>query len=232
MAENITGAHKTRKPGFGSRPLVKFLTLAAVLSVLTWVGFKVSAYRDFMRDLNTYQGVKLGDSMDETKYALGYPPFVVGPPESGTPDKPAPDFQFSPIYQTDGNDPKNAMPDGKKVGDFLGWQYEETDHRIDLSFDPETKRISEIGCYANSSVNGNTKQLCPALFGIDSNSSEDEVLAKLGSPDAQKIEGASKSLRYDEIGLEVTLSKRRVYMLSKTYPVGSSIGWFLANRLL
>ncbi|TRC72038.1 hypothetical protein FJV83_31430 [Mesorhizobium sp. WSM4307] len=227
MAEMSLARTKEEKLGFGNRPLVKVLAIAAAIGLFSWLGFEVSEYRDFVRDLNAYQGVKLGDSMDEIKYALGYPPFVLAPPEAGTSDKPEPDFHFLLMYQTDGNDPKNAMPNGKKVEDFSDWQYVERDHRIDLSFDPTSKRISGIGCYSDSSVNG---QRCPSLFGIDSNTYEDEVLAKLGMPNAEKLSGASKSFRYDAIGLEVTLSKRRVYMLNKTNPAGSSIGWFFTGN--
>lgn len=227
MAEIISDPRKTRR-GFRGGVLLRIVTVAAVLSLLIWAGLKVSAYREFTRDLTTYQSVGLGHSMDQIKYALGYPPFVLGPLTQD--DKWEGSFQS--VYQTDGKDPKNAMPEGKKVEDFLDWQYQETDHRIDLTFAAETKQISEIGCYVNSSVTGDTPQHCPPLFGIDSNSSEDDVLAALGPPDVEKFTGPSKSLRYDELGLEVTLSKRRVYMLTKTYPIGSSIGWFLSHRLL
>ena len=166
--------------------------------------------------------------MDEIKYALGHPPFVLSPETHDAEF----DGYFQHVYQTDGKDPKNAMPAGKKVEDFLYWAYEEADRRIDLAFDPNTKRVSEIGCYVDSTAPGGKSGYCAALFGIDSNSTEASVSATLGTPDAEKFSGPSKSLRYKSLGLEVTLSKRRVYMLRKTDLAGSSVRWFLSHRLL
>ncbi|MGT2465145.1 hypothetical protein ACVOMV_06935 [Mesorhizobium atlanticum] len=96
---------------------------------------------------------------------------------------------------------------------------------MDLEFDPQSKLLTRIGCYAAA-----LPQHCPALFGIDTQSTEADVLALLGRADSETL-SASKTLRYDALGLEVTLTKRRVYMLEKTAATGSSDLWFVKHRI-
>ncbi|ARQ08628.1 hypothetical protein NXC12_CH00537 [Rhizobium etli] len=202
---------------------VRIIAASALATLAAWVWIKVQAYHDFRRDLTSYRGIRLGDTMEEIEYALGYPPFVL--------DAPAYDAEMGGysmrVYQTDNKDPQNLMPASMKVQDFLGWQYQQDSHRIDVTFDATKKQVSGIGCYANGPA-----QQCPSIFGIDSNSSEDDVLASLGKADAYKYEGPSKSYRYDAIGLEVSMEKRRVYMVEKTPPQGSGARWFFSHRLL
>jgi hypothetical protein len=135
VLDDVAGTPRERQGSGRRKMLARIIAFSLCLIFLICIWIKVTDYRDFRRDLTTYQGVKLGDSMDEIKYALGHPPFVLSP-ETYDADF---DGYLQYAYQTDGKDPKNAMPDGKNIEDFLYWAYEEADRRIDLAFDPNTK---------------------------------------------------------------------------------------------
>ena len=58
----------------------------------------------------------------------------------------------------------------------------------------------------------------PSLAGVSDGDSEQEVIRKLGPPDASSIEGVTKRLHYRTPGIWFTLTKERVYMLGINDP--------------
>ncbi|MGT2465144.1 hypothetical protein ACVOMV_06930 [Mesorhizobium atlanticum] len=87
------------------------LMLAAALAAI-WAGIKINEFFEFERELTAYQDVRVQDSMAEIKYALGYPPYVLGPAEH------QPDLNWGELlleHQTDGKDPKTQCLPGRKL---------------------------------------------------------------------------------------------------------------------
>ena len=150
----------------------------------------------------SYLGVHLGQSQDEVKYILGYPPSVV--------DDSLTDDQYSGyrVYDTSGRDNKNSMPAGKGIGDYRKWSYDTSGARIDLAFSKAGGALEAITCFSNGS------EMCPPLYGIRDGQSEESVIRSLGNPDRSSLNGVSKALAYTAFGLTVTLTQSRVYMIT------------------
>ena len=148
----------------------------------------------------TYMGFRLGETQSEVMYKLGYPPNVIGAEPLG-------DWPGYPVYDTSRNDPKNAMPAGTSIEDYLEWSYPQGERRIDLRFSAQSQRLESVTCYSASFQN------CPTLYGVRLGQSDTEVVEALGSPSRSSITGVAKILEYPALGLTLTLAKGRVYMM-------------------
>lgn len=145
-------------------------------------------------------GFRLGETQSEVMYKLGYPPNVIGAEPLG-------DWPGYPVYDTSRNDPKNAMPAGTSIEDYLEWSYPQGERRIDLRFSAQSQRLESVTCYSASFQN------CPTLYGVRLGQSDTEVVEALGSPSRSSITGVAKILEYPALGLTLTLAKGRVYMM-------------------
>lgn len=149
-----------------------------------------------------YLGVHLGQSQDEVKYILGYPPSVVD-------DTPSDDqFPGYRVYDTSGQDKKNSMPARMGISDYRKWSYDASGARFDLTFSKAGGALEAITCFSNGS------EMCPPLYGIRDGQSEESVIRSLGNPDRSSLDGVSKTLTYTALGLTVTLTQSRVYMIT------------------
>jgi hypothetical protein len=198
---------------------------AAIVGI-TLACLGLSAFR-FVGSLNQYCGVYANDNRKEVLYRLGFPPTVVGPPEKV-------DFGMaSPVYATDTTDPKLKMPDGKKVNDFPQWTYSPSDDvSIDVAFTP-TDAIESITCMTGHAGG------CPNLAGVAFGDTEEDVVRKLGKHHASfMLTGVSKRMRFDDLGVEIFLTKNRVYrmsLLGQRPPVTATVFdylWNLPRRLM
>jgi hypothetical protein len=124
-------------------------SLAAVLALLVGAS---GAYWYLHRPVQqtSYYGIALSDEQSEVQYKLGVPPHVVGPRGTGS------GWRADPlVYDVDG-DPatdKSALPRGQNFADFDEWSYTApsgTGGRLDVSFDPKTKKVWEIACFSSS----------------------------------------------------------------------------------
>jgi hypothetical protein len=57
---------------------------------------------------------------------------------------------------------------------------------------------------------------CPVLLGIYDGVSEAETVARLGKPSRERIDGATKIITYENLGVWFYLTKRTIYMLGVT----------------
>lgn len=180
---------------------VRTVVVTIVVIAVGWMAF--SALR-FANSLDRYAGVYRTDDRREVLYRLGHPAGVLGKPEvlQGM-------CCFQMNYVPGSSDPKNAMPDGKTESDFPGWTYEPaSDTTVTVNFDPQD-HVESVECLTGQ-PNG-----CLSLAGIYFDDTEEEVIRKLGRRHARyKLEGMSKTIRYDDLGVEFTLMKDRVYMMS------------------
>lgn len=165
-------------------------------------------------DSSRYQGVLLNWPRAEVLYRLGSPSAVV---EDTTEDG------WARIYYTDTTrDPGNALPSGVSIDSFNQWKWEAELNggvELDVGFDPQTNSVVSITCM----VIDQTGQFCEPLNGIEIGATEEEVIAHLGQATRFRYSGASKTLRYDNLGVDYTLSRGRVYMMTKFQEPAASV---------
>lgn len=183
------------------------LTVAAVCVLIP--AALLLAFQKFNAGLNEYCNVRVTDDKKEVLYRLGYPPFVLGEPEriAGS------DGFWQPVFDTDaGVEPKAAMPAGKRINDFDGWGYHlGPAASINLEFDHRTGKVKSISCTDFGKM---PPYACTPLSGIAVGDTEEHVQDKLGKPTRHKLDGVSKTIRYDDLGVEFILAKGKVYMLT------------------
>ncbi|WP_266158597.1 hypothetical protein [Dyella silvatica] len=176
-----------------------WLCLLVLAVVLAWMS--VVAFR-FIGSLDQYCGVHRSDTRQEVLYRLGSPPSVVGPPEKT-------EFGMgSPVYTPGSQDPKRAMPDGKKIEDFPEWTYElNADATVSVYFDGQDK-VEGIECLTGHAGG------CPDLAGVAFNDTEEQVMHKLGTRHVRsQLLGVAKEIQFDDLGVVIYLTKDRVYMM-------------------
>jgi len=190
------------------RTIVTTIVLLAVAALA--IGFA-----RFDEGLNQYCNVKRTDRRADVLYRLGYPPEVIGPvPKNGGTTW----ENMAPVYWTDAKvNPKNAMPSGTEVKDYNEWTYTSGDQlgpdgMLSVEFDPLDSSVISISCM------GFTANSCPPLATVRWNDTEDQVERKLGAPTRSALDGVSKTLWYDDVGLRFYLTKGRVYMLTLIPP--------------
>jgi hypothetical protein len=196
-----------------ARANIKIIAAAISLTVLACL---LVGFVRFMKQLDSYYHVRLGDDREEVLYRLGSPPFVLGEPEKG-------DWGYwQKVFYTDNSDPKNAMPADKSINDFYSWSYRPDSSvigtgSITVMFAKVEKQVRSISCMDDEF---RPAGVCPDLVGVAIGDSEEDVQRKLGEPMRFKRDGVSKTLRYDDIGVEFLLTKGKVYQLRKVQPNG------------
>ncbi len=177
--------------------LVASVAIIFVLA-LGWVKgkeyFDNRPYRAFR-----YAEISIGDAQKEVLYVLGPPPHFIDP---------APPINDGNSFSKFGRVVDGKKPEEKVTYlDSREWLYTGSQRRTDVVFDKPKGRVTSIACFSESSYS------CPALFGIQDGSGEDDVLSQLGTPASEEIDGVTKTARYPQYNLTLYLAKRRVYML-------------------
>lgn len=172
------------------------------------VGYSVNVgtrYRAFTNHLSAVRDIHIGDSRDEVKYRLGFPPSVLGSVEQG-------EFGLQqPVYAVSGADNDvNKMPSTTKVEDYDEWVYEELSSNVRL-----TVEFNKSGFVESLNLFSNNEKPYGwvGIAGLSSGDFEDRVL-RLGQPSRQNLDGVSKTIEYHDIGIVVTLTKGRAYMIT------------------
>jgi len=154
-----------------------------------------------------YAGLRLGMSPQDVLYIKGYPSGVADEP-SGVVDEAPKQNPFAAYISTD------KLKPGKSVDDYRQWWYERShDGSISVTFNPEKTAVIAIECLSLDLIGR-----CPSLAQVFHGDSEQEVIRKLGPPDASRFEGVLKSLSYRTLGIELTLETERVIKLSINDP--------------
>jgi len=172
------------------------------LWLVAFGGLKAKEYIDNRPHRATsYADINLGDTQKQVLYVLGPPPWVLDDTPAGN----GPAFAASDGRVADTKDPAEKVT----YNDSKEWMFPSPLKRVDVTFDKPGGRVTAIGCFSETE----NPHLCPVIYGIQDGSSEEEVLAQLGSPGSGQIDGVSKAMRYPQFNLTVYLVKRRVYML-------------------
>jgi len=205
--------------------ILLFSSFLVVIALLVYVDAVRRSYDAYEKDTAGYVGLNIGAPADEALYVFGVPQEVFGPPERVR----GLEGVWSRVYQVDGKDPKNALPQGQTVKDYNDWQFDRDNHHITVTFDPKTRRVKAVGCYVDLS---RWDWECPRIFGVNTETHEDEVRERLGQPSWVKHDGVNKSLGYDDVGLELTLTQQRVFKLEKHAATGATWQWKLKHLFL
>lgn len=100
----------------------------------------------------------------------------------------------------------NKMPAGSKVEDFDEWMYD------GVSLNYMTVAFNKSGTVESIKLLSLDKPGWGPVAGLYSDDTEETVL-RLGEPSRQYFEGVSKTIEYDDLGLEITLSQGKAYMV-------------------
>jgi hypothetical protein len=189
------------------------IALAGGLLVFAVVVIGFHNSQKFMDGLKTYSNVYITDTKADVLYRLGYPPIVMGDPV-----KLAGMTRYvNRVYYTKANaDPNNSMPTGKHVEDFDEWAYPMGDQShgnisTEVRFDHSTSNVIDISCVETVDT---LSHPCKSLAGINVGDTEEIVLQRFGPPYRSTIDGVAKTIRYDDLGIEVVLTRGKVYTLT------------------
>ncbi len=179
--------------------------VVGAIALVSYGSILTSRYQTMRRSLEFLGGVKLLDSREEVIYRLGHPATVLGPAEKNEHGS----WQICYTVNAPVGD-KNGMPNNSKIQDYIDWQYDRREDlhlnaRLDIGFSL-TGTVDNLGWYADDQ----SATAWGPIAGIYNGDSEEMVL-KLGPPSSSSLDGATKTLDYRDLGLEVTLVKGRTY---------------------
>lgn len=195
-------------PKIGGRTIRRALIAIVAVCVVVGVVMLVNGYREFKRELTAFRGVRLTETRADVEYRLGVPKAVLGPVvEAGPPGDGW--GQGRRVYTVNGpKSDQNAMPDGKSTSDYDAWVYSDDDSTDESFYFDRAGRVKEVSCVTF----GTNMFACGPVAGIWSLDPEEKVL-RLGKPSFVKLDNGTKTIRYDDIGLEVWLTKAKVYAI-------------------
>ena len=186
---------------------------AAALLLAAFVLSTCSGLQQFEKEIGHMGGIRLGDTRSEVLYRLGVPPRVFGDPhpiEVG-----GETFQARTLYWvTDAPQPVNAMPEGSKIEDYSAWTYAPSGDAANFTVEFDAAgRVNLLECTAL----GGRPFACGPVAGVWNTDSEEKVL-RMGRPTRETIDGVTKLMAYDDIGVRFLLTKGRVYRISLVAP--------------
>ncbi|QJR09887.1 hypothetical protein DSM104443_00937 [Usitatibacter rugosus] len=172
------------------------LVLIAGTLTITLIGYE--KFKDRPTPQTMYSGLSPGMSPKEVLYIKGYPDNVY---LTGTDN-------WTEVIRTD------AIPKDKTIHNYAEWSFSENP-RIEVDFAGEPKIVTRIRCYSGD-------RLCPPVVGLSTGVSEETVIAHLGAPATASIEGATKTLDYPDLNLQLWFTKQRLYMVAVKAPPARS----------
>jgi hypothetical protein len=144
-----------------------------------------------------YASIRLGMTPDEVIYVNGYPSAVLGDnthtDESGI---------WQQVIEV------KDLEKGKRVQDYGEWAYNTEKSRVRITFNEAKNAVIVIECYSEDRLSR-----CPPIAGVTDGDTEKKVIRRLGNPDTARIEGVTKFMTYDKLGIFLWLAQERVYML-------------------
>ena len=197
-------AHREKREAGGEvylmlRKLAKWFGISiAVLVVIATCVFAGYAHTNRPKKIVKFLDISLGSSMDEVAYSLGAPDSVLETSDS--------DKRF--LIEVSKEDIAKTK---RTYKDYPMWAYNGPNLRIDVSFDPATKTVIEIGCY--TSKNQRLSRGSCDVNGIYAGMAEDQVIDRLGPPSHSSIDQLVKHLEYVNFNMAVYLEQREAYYI-------------------
>jgi hypothetical protein len=144
-----------------------------------------------------YSGLQLGMTMDEVKYAIGFPDAVL-------------ESEIETTGEFKGFQKITASKDlkDKKVEDYSEWNFGRSFGYVQTTFDAKNKKLIVVECFSRDRGGA-----CPAIYGIKDGDTEQSVLQRLSTPEKSQLDGVTKKMYYERIGVFLFLTKMQVYLL-------------------
>ena len=101
------------------------------------------------------------------------------------------------------------MPNDKTIDDFDDWVYGNDSVTFTVGFAHD--KVRRLTCMNDSGANLSS---CGMVAGVSIGDSEESVRHKLGRPTRHEYAGTSKTISYDDIGLDIGLEKGKVYLIA------------------
>lgn len=213
---------------------MKVLAASGALAVVALIVLAVSRYVSTAAELTTFEGVKIGDSRAEVLYRKGEPKIVFGPLESASDGVEGPGGWGSwqhVYYVNPDEDPSenkvNVIPNGKTIDDFDDWSYSTSGLTAaatsgDVAVTFVKGNVATIRC-----LNFGGRGACSQMVGVEPTTSEEELLRIFGEPSSAKIDKDSgvKTMRFDDVGVEVLLRRGAVYAVEISGPKATGFNW-------
>lgn len=160
--------------------------------------------------INSYLGATLADDQRSILYANGYPTAV-------RLDERSPWIRTN--LSADGVVLGSTKPivAGRDLFAYSQWSYALPQNaESQYSFLQGSGRVTRIACLQLQAAPGS----CPPMLGITVGDLDEVAYFKIGLPQREQISGMSKHLYYDKIGVQITMSQRRVYRIDLTERTG------------
>jgi hypothetical protein len=200
------GQHESKRSTSPKRSRIKVVCLLILaFGVLAYCVHLAVQYRAFTDQLTVAENIHISDSRQEVMYRLGMPTHVLGAPEKGDGGFWLPFYRLA-AEQSD----KDAMPSGTKVEDYRQWVYDEvsTNVRLTIEFN-KSGLVESLELYTDDSK----PYGWGSVAGLYSGDSEEKIL-RFGVPSKQHLQGVTKTIEYADLGLEITLTKGKAYMVT------------------
>jgi hypothetical protein len=183
-----------------SRGMLLWLLFIAIVSISI---FSVNVYlRNKPIKVEVFEGVSLGQSMEETIYALGKPNSVTDKEVTGR-------FGGLRVFNME------ELSDLKKSpSEYLHWSYESYPKHLDIEFSKEGRVVS-VWCYYHRKYENPSLTHC-SVNNVGIFDSESKVFEALGEPSKVKLSEGTKILEYHNLNMILYLMRREVVALSVT----------------
>jgi hypothetical protein len=169
-------------------------------------------WANYDEDINSYMGASLADDHRSILYANGYPTAVRLDGRS-----PWIKTGLSADGVVLGSTPPVVA--GRSLFAYSEWSYTLPQKaESQYIFLPESGRVTRIACLQLQAA----PESCPPMLGVTVGDLDDIPYIKAGLPQRERIGGMSKHLYYDKIGVEFTMSQRRVYRIDLTERTGGA----------
>ncbi len=201
------GQHESKRSTTPKRSRIKVVCLLILaFGVLAYCVHLAVQYRAFTDQLTAVNGIRIGDSRAEVKYRLGIPQSVLDSPWEEGEYK---GWQRTYTVSAPTND-VNRMPPATKVEDYNEWVYEEVSGNVRLTIEfNKAATVESLDLYSDiEKPHG-----WGSVAGLYSGDSEEKVL-RFGVPSRQHLDGVTKTIEYDDLGLKITLTKGKAYMVT------------------
>jgi hypothetical protein len=201
---------------------------AALIGMGIYLVLMADDYRGFRQSTQQFCKVRLTDTRAEVLYKLGRPQSVEEKPQPASEQSKNPFDKFARLYYVDGpSGDMNTMPKDKTLEDFFTWQWsldKGGQFYTAVTFGKDGI-VESILCFDNRS---NITAWGP-LAGIHDGASEDSI-HNLGKPTKSTIDGVTKIIEFDDIGVRFNLVRQRAYSAELRHPTGGEFA--LLKRFL
>ena len=184
----------TMRKGFLIISSFSFVIIAAFL-LYSWIS-------NMPKKQDSYEGIKLGASMNEVRY-------IKGRPINLAKHKVEAEYgYFEPFVDS------NKLDKNDSIDNYPRWNF----NQITINFDKPNGKVVAISCSAwQDSLRNDSYHNCEPLSGITIDMSEDYVKERLGKPDKEVIT-SSKEMFFGKYNAKFLLDKQKVYFIEFENP--------------